>query len=141
MLVPAQLAAALRKIQDTILISPPIISQLAALGALQANTGYLQTHLNEIKNSRTLCLQALNNSEVLQQTVQSEGAFYIFARIQSRLSDLETAHYLIREHGVATIPGSAFAAEGYLRISYGALTSDSVDTGMQRLIKGLQQLT
>ncbi|MBT5097993.1 MAG: aminotransferase class I/II-fold pyridoxal phosphate-dependent enzyme, partial [Proteobacteria bacterium] len=96
--------------------------------------------LNEIKNSRALCLQALNDSGVLRQRVQSEGAFYIFARIQSRLSDLETAHHLIRENGVATIPGSAFATEGYLRISYGALTSDNVDIGMQRLIKGLQQL-
>ena len=140
MLVPAELADTLRKVQDTVLISPPIVSQLAALGALQADTHYLQTHLNEIKNSRALCLQALNDSGVLRQRVQSEGAFYIFARIQSRLSDLETAHHLIRENGVATIPGSAFATEGYLRISYGALTSDNVDIGMQRLIKGLQQL-
>ncbi len=140
MLVPAELADTLRKIQDTVLISPPIVSQLAALGALQADMHYLQTHLNEIKNSRALCLQALNDSGVLRQRVQSEGAFYIFACIQSRLSDLETTHHLIRENGVATIPGSAFATEGYLRISYGALTSDNVDIGMQRLIKGLQQL-
>ena len=140
MLVPAQLAATLRKIQDTVLISPPIVSQLAALGALQADSNYLQKHLNEIKNSRSLCLQALNNSGVLRQEAQSEGAFYIFARIQSDLNDLETTHHLIREHGVATIPGSAFAKEGYLRISYGALTSDNVDVGMQRLLKGLKQL-
>ena len=140
MLVPADLTAALRKIQDTVLISPPIISQLAALGALQADSSYLQTHLNEIKSSRTLCLQALNSSGVLLQEARSEGAFYIFAQIQSQHSDLDTVHHLIREHAVATIPGSAFAKAGYLRISYGALTSQNVEVGMQRLIKGLQQL-
>ena len=141
MLVPAELAATLRKIQDTVLISPPIISQIAALGALQADTSYLQTHLNEIRNSRLLCLQALNDSGVLRQDAHSEGAFYIFAGVQSKLNDLDTTHHLIRHYGVATIPGSAFARPGYLRISYGALTSDNITIGMQRLIKGLQDLS
>jgi aspartate/methionine/tyrosine aminotransferase len=49
---------------------------------------------------------------------------------------------LIREHRVATIPGSAFAdpASCSIRISYGALDPDSMAEGMRRLVAGLRAL-
>ena len=56
---------------------------------------------------------------------------------------------LIREHKVATVPGSAFGlarrslGEGgtYLRVSYGALAPDTIDEGMGRLVDGIKAIT
>jgi aspartate/methionine/tyrosine aminotransferase len=49
---------------------------------------------------------------------------------------------LIREHKVATVPGTAFGlADGtYLRISYGALAGERIDEGMGRLVRGIQAI-
>ena len=52
------------------------------------------------------------------------------------------AERLIREHRVATIPGSAFADPSpcSVRISYGALDADTVIEGLRRLVTGLKVL-
>jgi aspartate/methionine/tyrosine aminotransferase len=51
------------------------------------------------------------------------------------------AQRLIREHKVATVPGSAFGLPGtYLRISYGALAAETVDEGMERLVRGIKEI-
>ena len=49
---------------------------------------------------------------------------------------------LIREHGVAVIPGSTFDLNGgcYLRVSYGALDGDTVAEGVGRLVNGLREI-
>ncbi len=142
MVIPAGLFASLKKIQDTVLISPPIVSQIAAIGALSAPDDYIKNNLAEIIASRKTCLDLLNQSSLLAEPANSEGAFYIFIKLNSQHNDFEIAQQLIEQFGVATIPGSAFEATGgtYLRISYGALTRDTVSNGIKKLIAGLQTL-
>ncbi len=143
MLIPSHLFASLRKVQDTVLISPTIISQYAALGAHSAPYSYIENNLKEIKQSRQVCLAAINNTDLLVSPATAEGAFYLFIKLNTNKNDLTIAKQLIEKHGVATIPGSAFkAANGsYLRISYGALTSNTVKQGLDKLITGLKALT
>ena len=52
------------------------------------------------------------------------------------------AERLIREHRVATVPGTTFGLNDgcYLRVSYGALAADTVDEGVGRLVGGLKVL-
>ena len=71
-----------------------------------------------------------------------EGAFYYLVRAHSGLDSMTLTERLIREHRVAAIPGSAFAdpAPCSIRISYGALDSDSIAEGVGRLVKGLRAL-
>jgi aspartate/methionine/tyrosine aminotransferase len=142
MVIPIQLFASLRKVQDTVLISPPIISQYAAIGAHNAPYSYIENNLQEIKQSRQVCLDAINNTDLLARPATSEGAFYLFIKLNTDKDDLSIAKQLIKQYGVATIPGSAFeAANGsYLRISYGALTSETVEDGIKKLILGLNAL-
>ena len=142
MLIPEHIFTSLRKVQDTVLISPTIISQYAAIGAHQASCNYIQDKLQEIKQSRQVCIDALNQSNLLMKPATSEGAFYIFAKLNTHEDDFSLAKSLIEQHGIATIPGSAFeAGDGcYLRISYGALTSDTVENGIKKLIYGLNTL-
>ena len=142
MVIPTALFASLRKVQDTVLISPTIISQYAALGAHSAPYSYIENNLKEIKQSRQVCLDAINSTNLLTRPAVSEGAFYIFIKLNTSKEDFNIAKQLIKQHGVATIPGSAFEADNgaYLRISYGALTSDTVTKGIDKLILGLNHI-
>ena len=142
MVTPTALFASLRKVQDTVLISPTIISQYAALGAHNAPYSYIEKKLKEIKQSRHVCLDHINQTNLLSTPAVSEGAFYLFIKLNTKKNDFSIAKQLIEQYGVATIPGSAFeAANGtYLRISYGALTSTTVKQGIEKLTTGLQSL-
>ncbi len=55
---------------------------------------------------------------------------------------MEIVTRLIKEHGVALIPGHTFGMQDgcYLRIAYGALKKDSAAEGIDRLIQGLQSI-
>ncbi|NJR67058.1 MAG: pyridoxal phosphate-dependent aminotransferase, partial [Leptolyngbyaceae cyanobacterium CRU_2_3] len=57
MVIPTHLMPAVMKIQDTIAICAAVLSQYAALGALQAGSAYCQQHLRAIAQVRQLCLQ------------------------------------------------------------------------------------
>ena len=62
-----------------------------------------------------------------------EGAFYVFPDISRfGLSDEEFCTRLIREAGVATVPGSCFRCPGHIRISY-CCGEDALALGLDRL--------
>ena len=64
---------------------------------------------------------------------RSKGAFYLFPRLKSLgMSSLDFADKLLEDKKVAVVPGEAFGAPGYMRLSYA--TSDEVITeGLKRL--------
>ncbi len=143
MVIPEHLLTAVKKIQDTILISPPVISQHAAVGALSSNEKFLYDKRNAMSAKRKIVLNELANLSCLKKTPTSEGAFYTLLNIDTHLDDMQLAQTLIKKHGVATIPGSAFGIESgcYLRLSYGALSDSDINKGLQRIINGLTVLT
>jgi aspartate/methionine/tyrosine aminotransferase len=61
MVIPERLFTAVNKTQDTILICPPVVSQFAALGALQAGAGYCGDHLRSIAEVREIVLNELTS--------------------------------------------------------------------------------
>jgi aspartate/methionine/tyrosine aminotransferase len=146
MAYPASLEAALRKIQDTVLICPPVISQYAALGALATGTSYVGEKLKGISAVRALVQEALRplSAEGICDAPAANGAFYFLLRVRrpAGAASLGIAEQLIRQHGVAVIPGSAFGLDQgcYLRVAYGALTPDAAREGVGRLVRGLRAL-
>ncbi|MGH7958436.1 MAG: pyridoxal phosphate-dependent aminotransferase, partial [Opitutaceae bacterium] len=110
MVYPAHLESAMRKVQDTLLICPPVISQYAALGALAAGAGYVHEQRRGITGIRALVQRALEPlvAEGVCEVPPAQGAFYFLLRVRSDRPALEVAERLIREHGVAVIPGNAF---------------------------------
>lgn len=69
--------------------------------------------------------------------VEPDGAFYVFPEVapligegQRFADDLALAKWLLEDHGVATVPGSAFGAPGHLRLSF-ATALDEIQAGMQ----------
>jgi aspartate/methionine/tyrosine aminotransferase len=142
MVVPRQLSEATNKIQDTLLICPPAVSQCAALAALQAGREYPRAHLGRLDRMRLAIYQALCERDVPVDVPSVEGAFYYLVRVRSSLDAMTLVERLMRDHKVATIPGSAFAdpAACSIRISYGALEPDAIAEGLERLLGGLRAL-
>jgi aspartate/methionine/tyrosine aminotransferase len=149
MVIPQHLLVAVKKVQDTILICPPVISQYAALGALQAKDDYLRENIGAlaqpavgIAEVRQLVIAALNQLESLCSITPANGAFYFFLKINTQMDTFELVKRLIQEYKVAVIPGTTFGMKDgcYLRVAYGALQKDTAKEGMDRLVQGLQTI-
>jgi aspartate/methionine/tyrosine aminotransferase len=141
MVIPEHLFVATKKIQDTILICPPVISQFAAVGALRAGAAFCRKQIDIIAEVREMVAHDLATLNAFCTVPRADGAFYFLLRLQSRWSPLELAEQLIRDFGVAVIPGTAFGVDGcYLRVSYGALQKETAAEGIGRLVRGLHTL-
>jgi aspartate/methionine/tyrosine aminotransferase len=142
MVIPKKLLVSVRKIQDTILICPPVVSQYAALGALQSDPEYINQNIAAISQVRELVLESLKNIGDFCTIAPTAGAFYFFLRIHTNMDTFELVTKLIQEHQVAVIPGTTFGMEDgcYLRVAYGALQQETAKEGIERLIKGLKRI-
>jgi aspartate/methionine/tyrosine aminotransferase len=142
MVIPQHLLDAVKKVQDTILICAPVISQYAALGALQATDEYLTKNIGAIAEVRELVLESLNRLQGLCTITRADGAFYFFLKVHTQMNTFELVKRLIQEHQVAVIPGTTFGMEDgcYLRVAYGALQKETAKEGIERLVKGLQTI-
>jgi len=143
MVIPEGLWEAVNKIQDTLLICAPAISQQAALAALEVGAGYARAHLSSLDRLRQQILAALGDPSVPCDVAESRGAFYYFIRVRREMDPLRLVERLVREHRIAVIPGTAFGAvDGcYLRVSYGALDAGTVSEGVTRLTAGLRAIS
>jgi len=122
------------------LICPPVVSQYAALGALQAEDDYLKDNIGTIAQVREIVINALESLQGLCTITPANGAFYFFLKVHTKINDLELVKKLIQEYKIAVIPGTTFGIENgcYLRVAYGALQQDTAKAGIERLVKGLQ---
>lgn len=142
MVVPPHLIEAVNKIQDTILICAPVISQFAALGALAAGRAYCAAQLVGIGEVRQIVLRELGRMGPVCEIPPADGAFYFLVRLRTQLPAMTIVERLIREHRVAVIPATAFGLhEGcQLRVAYGALTPATASEGVSRLVKGVRAM-
>ena len=142
MAYPESLSDAVAKVQDTILVCPPVISQVAAVAAMEVGPAYCRRHLQPLAEIRDVVGAQLRSLEPLCTVPPADGAFYCFVRVNADVDPMKTAERLIREHRVAVIPGTAFGmTEGcYFRVAYGALQKATVAEGIGRLVGGLRTL-
>ncbi len=141
MVIPGRLFEAVNKIQDTILICPPLVSQHVALAALGAGASYCRARVAELAPVREHVLGAFEAVADICTVPRPDGAFYCLVRVHVGLDPLALVERLIREHGVAAVPGTAFGIGGCcLRVSYGALDGRTVARGMERLVTGLRAI-
>ena len=145
---PPALAAAIASIQSHGTHHPANASQYAALACLEADQGFvmrLRAHLNEC---RTIALGRLERIPGLR-VCEPQGAFYVFFDVQTYLgksfhgkavaSSMDLCEYLLDEQLLATVPGSSFGLEGYMRISFASGLPD-LEAALARLERGLLAL-
>jgi aspartate/methionine/tyrosine aminotransferase len=143
MVLPAHLEESLKKIQDTNLICPPILNQIAATAALAQGKPWCDQQIKPFAAVRDLVLDQLATVGDRLHVPSPGGAFYALIKANSPRQDMELVESLIKDHGVAVMPGSTFGTPKntcYLRIAYGALAKDTVAEGMGRLVRGLKRL-
>jgi aspartate/methionine/tyrosine aminotransferase len=142
MVLPARLLTDVKKVQDTIVICPPVISQYAAVGTLQAGREWCRKQIEQFVPVRAEVRRQLDTIRDICTAPASQGALYYLLRIHTPLDPLVVAERLIREHGVAVIPGNTFGIERgcYLRMSFGGLEAESVAEGTGRLVRGLRAI-
>ncbi|MCP6762961.1 MAG: pyridoxal phosphate-dependent aminotransferase [Fischerella sp. CENA71] len=142
MVIPKHLLVAVKKVQDTNLICPPVISQYAALGALQTKPDYLRNNIQAIALVRELVIDSLQTLEGLCKIAHAEGAFYFFLKVNTDIDTFELVKRLIQEYQIAVIPGTTFGMNNgcYLRVAYGALQQETAKEGIERLVRGLKKI-
>jgi len=140
--IPESLWDAVNKIQDTILICAPAVSQHAAIAALGIGREYAHKRLAALDETRRHVRSALQAPGLPCEVPDALGAFYFFVRVHTKIDSLTLAERLIRRHRIAVMPGQAFGATDRcaIRISYGALDPTTVAEGTARLVTGLAEL-
>jgi aspartate/methionine/tyrosine aminotransferase len=139
---PRHLETAMMKSQDTILICPTILAQVAAEAALDVGREYCRPFVRDLEALRGEVVASLSSLAPLVETPIADGALYCLIKVNTALDPLRVAERLIREHRVAVIPGTAFGMTGgcYFRVAYGALQAHTVEEGLGRLVGGLRAI-
>ena len=121
---PAPLIKNMKKIQSQSTSNPASISQAAAQAALDGDQGCITSMLDAFKQRHDYLVEALNEITGFS-CLPGDGTFYAFPDVSEAIAntndinnDIEFAEYLLEKTGVAVIPGSAFGAEGYIRLSF-----------------------
>jgi aspartate aminotransferase len=139
-----ELIDAIGKIQSHSTSNPSSIAQAAAVEALNGTEEEVQRMYDAYCERRAYLVPALNAIDGLF-CANPDGAFYVFPDIRSFLGrgavrdSHSFATYLLDEARVAVVPGSAFGADGFIRISY-ATSMERIKEGVERLSRAVAKL-
>ncbi len=137
LVAPAPIAKACAEIQSQQTSNATTFAQFGALAALkerEKTAAALQTMLAAFDRRRKFLHTELNKIPGMR-CLLAQGAFYLFPNISSfGLTDQEFCSRLLDEQKVAAVPGSAFGAQGFLRLSY-ATSDEILAKGVARLAK------
>lgn len=120
---PKELIGAMNKVQSQSTSNPTSISQYAAVEALNGSQDCIKTMTAAFKQRHDYLHPQLNAIPGISCT-PSDGTFYAFASFHELIqragfaNDVELCERLITDVRLALVPGSAFGAEGYVRLSY-----------------------
>lgn len=136
---PEPVAKAIDAIQSHSTSNPTSFAQKGAVAALTGPQDHLQVWRAEFAKRRTYAHQRLNAMPGIR-CVNAKGAFYLFPHIASTgLKSVEFCSRLLDEEKVAAVPGIAFGADDYIRLSY-ATSMANLEKGLDRLERFVRRL-
>lgn len=139
---PASIVKGMKKVQGQSTSNPSSVSQAAAIAALNGSHDSVKMMVGEYKKRHDYMCDALNEINGFN-TSPGTGAFYLFPEVntviksQGFADDIEFSSFLIDQANVAVIPGSAFGAEGCIRISY-ATSMELLKESISRIKSSLE---
>ncbi len=137
---PEPIAKAIDAIQSHSTSNPTSFAQKGAVAALTGPQDHVKTWLAEYDRRRRYAHQKLNSIPGLS-CVNAKGAFYLFPNIaRTGIKSTEFCAKLLEQEKVAAVPGIAFGADDYLRISY-ATSLANIEKGLERLDRFVRSLT
>jgi len=136
---PAPIAKAIDAIQSHSTSNPTSFAQKGAVAALTGSQDHLKGWLAEYTRRRAYAWRKLNSIPGIS-CVNSRGAFYLFPNVANLgLKSTDFCAKLLEAQKVAAVPGLAFGADDYLRISY-ATSLPNIEKGLDRLEKFARSL-
>jgi aspartate aminotransferase len=144
---PARIIKAMEILQSQSTSNPTSISQVAAQAALEGPQECIEPMLEAFRERHAFVVQRFNEIPGLK-CIAAGGAFYAFpdaheaiAKLHaegkiSEPTDMALSDYLLESAGVAVVPGSAFGAEDYFRISF-ATSMENLKEGLDRIARAL----
>ena len=146
---PTPIAEAVAKIQGQLTSAPSSISQKAGVAALTMDPEPVEEMVAAFRDRRDHVLDRLRAIDGLRCPTP-EGAFYLYPDVSAffgsetpdgdRIEDSsDLCFYLLEEHHVALVPGSAFNGPNGLRLSY-ASSMEDLETALDRIEAGLSAL-
>ena len=129
---PEPIAKAIDAIQSHSTSNPTSFAQKGAVAALTGPQDHLAGWLAEFNQRRMFAWKHLNAIPGIS-CVGVKGAFYLFPNISGTgLKSTEFCARLLEEEKVAVVPGVAFGADDYIRLSY-ATSMANVQKGIERI--------
>lgn len=133
-----EIISAASRLKDNMTSNVTVASQVVALAALSKGMEFPNQMSAEFEKRRNFVVAALQKMKIECPT--PEGAFFVFPSIKKfKLSSDEFTQKLLDDAKVAIVSGSAFYAEGHIRISY-ATSLDMLKEGMNRIEKFVKTL-
>jgi aspartate aminotransferase len=147
---PEALIKAMAKIQSQSTSNPCSISQAASVEALNGDQSFLKERNEVFKRRRDFVVNELNSIDGISCNTP-EGAFYVYPNIKELIgkttpdgkklgSCTDFASYVLENHLVAFVPGDAFGAGGYFRISY-ATSDENLKIALERIKEAVKALS
>jgi len=140
-LAPAHVAKAVEKIQGQSTTNPAAMAQHGAIEALRADMSAVDEMRVAFAERRRVIIDGLNAIEGIRCR-EPEGAFYAFPNVSGLIGrsydgtvledDLAIGGWLLEKAGCALVPGTAFGAPGYMRMSY-ATSLENIENGLARI--------
>ena len=134
---PKNIIAAMKNLQSQSTSNATSIAQVAAEAALNGSQDPVISMRNAFKERHGFLLKELNAVAGIK-LLPAQGAFYAFPEVLGMMkkhgckNDLEFADLLLNKTEIAIVPGSAFGAEGYIRISY-ATSLENLQKAIDRI--------
>jgi aspartate aminotransferase len=129
---PEPIAKAIDAVQSHSTSNPTSFAQKGAVAALNGSQEHLPKWLAEFAKRRTYAWQKLNSIPGIT-CVNAKGAFYLFPNIsQTGLKSADFCAKLLEQEKVAAVPGIAFGADDYIRLSY-ATSMANIEKGLARI--------
>jgi aspartate aminotransferase len=134
---PKTLIQAMKKIQSQSTSNPSSVSQAAATAALSGDQSCVTRMVSQFRERHDFVVDALNALPGVE-CLAGDGTFYAFPRVTEAISaygaddDTDFCSRLLEDTGVALVPGQAFGAPGYMRLSF-ATSMDNLDNALARL--------
>ncbi|CAK0762651.1 Aspartate/prephenate aminotransferase [Gammaproteobacteria bacterium] len=135
---PAPLVTAMANLQSQSTSNPTSIAQVAAQAALEGGVDCIKPMLVAFRERHDYMVATLNRMTGVR-CLPSDGSFYAFPDMSEAIAalpgvddDIGLAEYLIERVGVAVVPGTAFGAPGYVRLSF-ATSMANLETALGRM--------
>ena len=134
----SRVAREILKVHDALVTCAPVVSQYAAIAALEYGAEHIAQFRQAFRQRRDRTLEHLDSLSHIFDYQKPEGAYFVFPRVKDTVAGAHDsqrlAQTLLEQAKVALVPGIAFgpSGEAHLRMNCGRELAD-IDVAFERL--------